>query len=97
MVALAVLRRNGAIGAKLLYPNDTVHMLASFMGWAEPVAMHSDIFASTSLGYQARLAMTSNVSAVTGACLVLRKAVFEGSRRPQCPRSASLLMMSIYA
>jgi len=77
MVSLAVIPENGAVGAKLLYPNGNVQHAGVIMGMGG-VADHAFLnFPQSSPGYFGRLALVSNVSAVTAACLVLRKALFQ--------------------
>jgi glycosyltransferase involved in cell wall biosynthesis len=77
MVSLAVLPNNGAVGAKLLYPNDLVQHAGVALGIGG-IAGHPHLSAMRpDTGYFGRLALTSNVSAVTAACLVVRKALFE--------------------
>jgi glycosyltransferase involved in cell wall biosynthesis len=77
MTSLAVRPENGAIGAKLLYPNGRVQHGGVILGLGG-VAGHAHLNASRNdSGYFGRLVLTSNVSAVTGACLVVRKSVFE--------------------
>jgi glycosyltransferase involved in cell wall biosynthesis len=75
MVSLAVLPENGAIGAKLLYPNGHVQHGGVILGWG-PDHAHTNAERNDA-GYFGRLALISNVSAVTGACLILRKSLFE--------------------
>ena len=75
MVSLAVLPENGAIGAKLLYANERVQHGGVVLGWG-PDHAHTNAERSDA-GYFGRLALISNVSAVTGACLILRKSLFE--------------------
>ncbi|HLQ94109.1 MAG TPA: glycosyltransferase family 2 protein [Xanthobacteraceae bacterium] len=77
MASLAVVRENGAIGAKLLYSNDSVQHAGMVLGIGGIAGHMFKNWPITNLGYCGRLAMTSNVSAVTGACLVLRKSLFE--------------------
>lgn len=77
MVSLAVLPENGAIGAKLLYPNGHVQHAGVVCGlpWGmDHIQTHAH---RGETGYFGRLALTTNVSAVTGACLVVRKQLFE--------------------
>lgn len=76
MVSLAVLPANGAIGAKLLYTNDCVQHGGIVLGLCGLAGHAFRNFERNSIGYCARLALTANVSAVTGACMVLRKSVF---------------------
>lgn len=67
----------GAVGAMLYYPNDTVQHAGVILGIGG-VASHSHTFhRRESPGYCRRLAVTQNLSAVTGACLMMRKAVFD--------------------
>jgi GT2 family glycosyltransferase len=67
----------GAVGAKLYYPNNTIQHAGVILG-ISGVASHSHPFHSRdSLGYGRRLTVTQNLSAVTGACLMLRKQVYE--------------------
>lgn len=77
MVALAVLPGVGAVGAKLLYPDETVQhggVVLGIMG----VANHAHYKAPRQeLGYFGRLVLTSDMSAVTGACLIVRRSIYE--------------------
>lgn len=76
MVSLAVLPENGAVGAKLLYPNGRVQHGGVILGGGG--ARHANANARRNeTGYFSRLALTSNISAVTGACLVVRKELFQ--------------------
>ncbi len=77
MVSLAIQPENGAVGAKLLDRNDRVQhagMLLGVAGTAHALQPNSQ---RHEIGYFGRLALRSNVSAVTGACLILRKVLFE--------------------
>ncbi len=77
MVVLAVLPGSGAVGAKLLYPDDTVQhggVVLGIMG----VANHAHYKAPRhELGYFGRLVLASDISAVTGACLIVRRSIYE--------------------
>jgi O-antigen biosynthesis protein len=67
----------GAVGAKLYYPNNTIQHAGVIVGIGG-VAGHSHrSFPRQALGYTRRLATTQNLSAVTAACLMLRKQVFD--------------------
>jgi len=76
MVGYAIQPDIGAVGAKLLYPNNTIQhagIILGIAGWAG----HASKFApSDSTGYHNSLNSTSTFSAVTGACLLVRKDVF---------------------
>ncbi len=67
----------GAVGAKLIFPDDTIQHGGVVLGIGG-VAGHAHLnFPRESPGYQNRLAAIQNVSAVTAACLMMRKRVFE--------------------
>jgi GT2 family glycosyltransferase len=80
MVSHAVRPNVGAVGCKLLYPDGTVQHagVALGAGGNPGVAAHFGVGRpADDTGYFGHLAMTRNVSAVTAACLALRKSVFE--------------------
>jgi GT2 family glycosyltransferase len=67
----------GAVGAKLYYPNDTVQhggVIIGLRGIADHA--HRDLPRSSD-GYIGRLNVIQNLSAVTGACLMMRRNVFD--------------------
>ncbi|MBD1938823.1 glycosyltransferase family 2 protein [Microcoleus sp. FACHB-68] len=67
----------GAVGALLLYDNDTIQHAGVVMGIGD-VAGHSHRhFPSTTPGYVCQVKTISNYSAVTGACLMCRRDVFD--------------------
>lgn len=67
----------GCVGAKLYYPDDTIQHGGVILGIGG-VAGHAHKYSSrNSPGYFSRLHLAHNLSAVTGACLLLRKSVFE--------------------
>ncbi|WP_316396917.1 glycosyltransferase family 2 protein [Bradyrhizobium sp. 33ap4] len=77
MVSLAVLPEVGAVGAKLLYPDNRVQhggLILGFGGVANPLGR---LLPRSAGGYFGRNQLTSSVSAVTGACLVIRKSVYD--------------------
>ena len=72
----------GAVGCKLLYPNNTLQhagVILGISGNAEKgVAGHSHKYlASTEHGYFGRVDVIQDVSAVTAACMMLRRDVFD--------------------
>jgi GT2 family glycosyltransferase len=77
MVTLAIQPGVGAVGAKLLYPNDTVQhggVLLGFYG----AAHHAYVgVAADAPGYDQQLLVRREVSAVTAACLVIRRTLFQ--------------------
>lgn len=67
----------GAVGAKLYYPNDTVQHAGIIIGLGGYAAhSHKHFFANAS-GYFNRLNVIQNVSAVTGACLMVKKEIYD--------------------
>lgn len=77
MVAFALRPEVGAVGAKLYYPNDTIQHAGVILGIGG-VAGHSHKgLARSEPGFIGRVKVSQNVSAVTGACLVTRREVFE--------------------
>lgn len=77
MLAYAQRQDVGAVGAKLYYPDDTVQHAGVVIGLGG-IAGH--IFSGTprvEYGYQARLISPQNYSAVTAACMMVRRDIFE--------------------
>lgn len=67
----------GAVGAKLYYTDDTVQHAGVIIGLGG-VAAHSHLsFPKNAPGYMDRLAVVQNLSAVTAACLLMRRSVYE--------------------
>lgn len=67
----------GCVGAKLYYPNDTIQHAGVVLGIGGVAGHAHKYFHRNSPGYFSRLHLAHNLSAVTGACLLVRKAVFE--------------------
>ena len=77
MVKQAVQPGVGAVGAKLYYADDTIQHAGIVVGMGG-VAGHSHLFYPRQAGgYMQRLRITQNVAAVTGACLLMPREVFE--------------------
>ena len=68
----------GAVGAKLYYEDKTIQHAGVVLGLgAHRTAGHSHYRVSSSnLGYMGRLCYAQNVMAVTGACLMMKRALF---------------------
>lgn len=68
-----------AVGAKLYYPNKTIQHAGVVLGLgAHRTAGHSHYGQHReNLGYMGRLCYAQNVSAVTGACLLVKKKLYE--------------------
>lgn len=77
MVSHALRKNVGAVGAKLLYQNDTLQHCGVIVGLGELAAHSHRFLRKTTNGYHCRPVLTQNLSAVTAACMVLRKSVFE--------------------
>ncbi|MGL4705323.1 MAG: glycosyltransferase family 2 protein [Enterococcus faecalis] len=77
MVSFAQQERIGCVGVKLLYPNNTVQHAGVILGLGG-VAGHGHYgYPHGDLGYFGRLAINVNYSAVTAACLLMKKADFD--------------------
>ena len=68
----------GAVGAKLYYEDRTIQHAGVVLGLGQHrTAGHTHYrVSSNNLGYMGRLCYAQNVMAVTGACLMMRKALF---------------------
>jgi GT2 family glycosyltransferase len=73
-----VIRQNiGAVGARLLYPNGTVQhagVILGIGGVADHMMKH---ISAQSLGYFCRAILPQNLSAVTAACMLVKREAFE--------------------
>jgi len=66
----------GAVGAKLIYPDGRIQHAGVVMGIGG-VAGHSHKYiAGTDNGYFSRPHITQNISAVTGACLMIKRELY---------------------
>ena len=70
----------GAVGAKLYFADKTIQHAGVVLGLgAHRTAGHSHYRVdSQNLGYMGRLCYAQNMMAVTGACLMMRKALYKG-------------------
>ncbi len=77
LVKIAVQPGVGAVGAKLYYADDTIQHAGIVVGMGG-VAGHGHLsYPRQAAGHMQRLLYTQNVAAVTGACLLTPKAVFD--------------------
>ena len=77
MVSLVLQPRVGAVGAKLWYPDRTLQHGGVLLGIGG-VANHAHYkMPDCSFGYFGRAAVTQEFSAVTAACLLIKKSIYE--------------------
>lgn len=77
MVSQACRPEIGCVGAKLYYPNDTVQHGGVVLGLGGVAGHAHRFFPRHDDGYCGRLKVVQNLSAVTAACLLVRKSVFD--------------------
>jgi GT2 family glycosyltransferase len=81
MLELAQRPEVGAVGARLLYPDGRVQhagVVTTAAAWSLGVATHAyQFYPPEAAGHLGTLATTTNYSAVTAACMMVRKAVYE--------------------
>ncbi|MBQ0784760.1 MAG: glycosyltransferase family 2 protein, partial [Amphritea sp.] len=66
----------GCVGAKLYYPNDTLQHGGVILGLGGVAGHSHKYYPRNHSGYFFRLKLVQNLSAVTAACLLIRKNVF---------------------
>ncbi|MCP5279520.1 MAG: glycosyltransferase [Thiobacillus sp.] len=76
MVSHAMRPEVGAVGAKLLYPDGTVQHAGIVVGMRRSAAHGHKGFPGDAPGYMGRLQVAQNCTAVTGACLVIRRDLY---------------------
>ena len=67
----------GVVGAKLYYPNDTIQHAGVIIGIGGAAGHAHKYFDRNHIGYFARLNLVQNYSAVTAACLMVKKSIYE--------------------
>ena len=77
MLGLAQREDVGCVGAKLYYPDSTIQHGGVIVGLGGGAAHAHRGFSKKAYGYFMRLGLTHNLSAVTGACLLVKKSVFD--------------------
>jgi O-antigen biosynthesis protein len=77
MVSYAQQQRIGAIGVKLLYPDDNIQHAGTIVGLGGVAGHIMTGVYKEDRGYFHSLQLVTNYSAVTAACLMVRKSVFE--------------------
>lgn len=76
MVAHALRDDIGCVGAKLLYPDERVQHAGVVIGYGGGAGHAHKYFPRYHPGYMKRLSATNNYSAVTAACLLVKKSDF---------------------
>jgi glycosyltransferase involved in cell wall biosynthesis len=76
MVSHASREDVGCVGAKLYYKNDTIQHAGIIMGLGGAAAHSHRHFPKEHPGYIGRLKMVQNLSGVTAACLVVKRAIY---------------------
>jgi|GEM_PF-295524 len=76
MAGQAIRPEIGAVGANLVYPDHTIQHAGVVLGIGGVAGHSHKHFDHQDYGYFSRLKMVSNYSAVTAACLMVRKEVF---------------------
>ncbi|GEM_PF-718760 len=77
MLSYALRKDVGAVGAKLYYPDLTIQHAGVIIGLGGMAGHSHKNFPKDHGGNARRLSIVQNLSAVTGACLMMRKSVFE--------------------
>ncbi len=77
MVSHACRPEIGCVGAKLLYPDGTIQHAGVILGLKGYASHAHKGFDGEDVGYFNRLVVTHNVSAVTAACMLMRKETFD--------------------
>ena len=68
----------GAVGIKLYYPDDTIQHAGVILGLHGLAGHIFHLAPREAVGYMARLKIVQNMSAVTAACVMIRRSVYEG-------------------
>ena len=76
MIMFAQREDVGAVGAKLYYPDETVQHAGVIIGIGGVAGHSHKYFHKSKDGHAGRLKIAQNLSAVTAACLMMRKDVF---------------------
>ena len=67
----------GCVGAKLYFPNDTVQHAGVIIGLGGYAGHSHKMYPRENPGYFNRLGVVQNVSAVTAACLMIKKCIYQ--------------------
>lgn len=67
----------GAVGAKLYYPDDTIQHAGVILGLGGVAGHSHKYYKRNEIGYMGRLLYAQDLSAVTAACIMIRKEVWD--------------------
>ena len=67
----------GCVGAKLYYPNDTIQHAGIIIGLGGYAGHSHKMYPNDNPGYFNRLNVVQNLSAVTAACLMIKKSIYQ--------------------
>jgi len=77
MVSQAIRKEIGAVGAKLYYPNNTIQHGGVILGIGGVAGHAHKYLHKRDPGYFSRLTIVHNLSAITGACLIVEKKLYQ--------------------
>ena len=77
MLCHAARKEIGAVGAKLLYPDGKIQHAGVILGIQGTAGHSHKYFDRDAVGYFSMLKSVHNVSAVTGACMMMRRDIFD--------------------
>ena len=77
IISHAVRKEVGCVGAKLLYPDDTIQHAGVILGLGGVAGHAHKYLPKDHNGHKCRLHLVQNFVAVTAACLAVRKEIFE--------------------
>ncbi|WP_341313002.1 glycosyltransferase family 2 protein [Paraburkholderia sp. IMGN_8] len=80
LASIALQDNVGAVGAKLLYPDDTVQHAGVYLGMGGLAGHGHKYLPRNAPGYFSRAVLRNAVSAVTAACLVIRTSIYREVR-----------------
>ena len=67
----------GCVGSKLIYPNKTIQHAGVVLGISGTAGHIHKYFRKDENGYQNKINLTQEISAVTGACMAIKKSTFK--------------------
>lgn len=77
LVSQAIRPGVGVVGGMLYYPNDTIQHAGVILGIGGVAGHVHGRLQRGSMGYMGRAGVSHNLTAITGACMVLRREVFD--------------------